>query len=235
MGAKYTEEPISSDLISDWSNAKPPSDLAVPESNKYLAESTSIKTNEPSREWKQIRKILETPNGELFFKADSKFNLPRGFIILLIRSDIIRQSPKNDAIFDFFPFLLVRIMAEVAYDAETADLHYGFDSDCHGFKINVSGLDDKLPLLYQEVLNQIKNFQPNQTEFDSLKAQFLDNYSTYMKIPENVSSLLFYSIFILLKKGGFSKSLNCSVVSELIVFIQFNLMSFSMLHSMCHS
>ena len=187
MGAKYTEEPISPDLISDWSNAQPPSDLSVPESNKYLAESTSIKSNEPSREWKLVRKILETQNGELFFKADSKFNLPRGFIILLIRSDIIRQSPKNDSIFDFFPFMLVRLMAEVAYDAETADLNYSFDSDCYGLKVQVSGLDDKLPLLYQEVLNQIKNFQPNQTEFDSLKAQFLDNYSTYMKIPENVS------------------------------------------------
>ena len=45
---------------------------------------------------------------------------------------MIRASVKNDAMFDFLPFLLVRIMAEVAYDAETADLHYSFDADCHG-------------------------------------------------------------------------------------------------------
>ena len=99
--------------------------------------------------------------------------------------------------FDFFPFLLVRLMAEVAYDAETADLSYSFDADCFGYifqiylfsffslKIQVSGLNDKLHLLYQEILNQIANFSPSQAEFDSLKVQFLDNYSTYMKMASN--------------------------------------------------
>ena len=69
----------------------------------------------------------------MYYKADSKFDLPRGFIILLLRSEIIRSSVKNDAMFDFFPFLLVRLMAEIAYDAETADLSYSFDADCFGY------------------------------------------------------------------------------------------------------
>ena len=104
----------------------------MPQSNKYLAEDTKLKTDEPSRQWPKIKKIKENQFGELLYKADSQFDLPRGYIILLIRSEIIRQSVKNDAMFDFFPFLLIRLMAEVAYDAETADLHYSFDSDCHG-------------------------------------------------------------------------------------------------------
>lgn len=91
-----------------------------------------MKSNEPSRQWDKIRKIAESDKGELLYKADSLFDLPRGFIILLLRSSMIRSSAKNDAMFDFLPFLLVRIMAEVAYDAETADLHYSFDADCFG-------------------------------------------------------------------------------------------------------
>lgn len=46
-------------------------------------------------------------------------------------------------------------------------------------------MNDKLHLLYEEILTQIENFEPSQVEFDSLKAQFLDNYSTYMKMASN--------------------------------------------------
>ena len=52
-------------------------------------------------------------------------------------------------------------------------------------KIQVSGLNDKLHLLYEEILTQIAKFEPTQAEFDSLKVQFLDNYSTYMKMASN--------------------------------------------------
>lgn len=76
--------------------------------------------------------------------------------------------------FDFFPFILTRVMAEVAYDAETANLDYEFTASEHGLHIVVRGINDKLTMLLDEVLNQIGNFQPNQTEFDSLKVRKLD-------------------------------------------------------------
>lgn len=185
MGGRYHMQDIGEEQIGAWENIELNGELKLPQSNKYLAEDTKLKTDEPSRQWSKIKKIKENQFGELLYKADSQFDLPRGYIILLIRSEVIRQSVKNDAMFDFFPFLLIRLMAEVAYDAETADLHYSFDSDCHGLKIEVSGLNDKLHLLFNEVINQVKSFNPSQSEFDSLKSQFLDNYTTYMKMAAN--------------------------------------------------
>ena len=129
MGGKYSVEELSSELLENWQTAELKNGLFVPQSNKYLAEDTDVKLSEPSRRWESVKKIEENQFGEIFYKADAVFDLPRGFIILLIRSDIVRQNAKNSSIFDFFPFMLVRLMAEVAYDAETADLHYSFDSD----------------------------------------------------------------------------------------------------------
>ena len=129
MQAKYRIEDLTVADLKTWSSVSSNDSLAVPASNKYLAEDTTLKLSEPSREWSYVKKIEENQFGELFFKADSTFDLPRGFIILLIRSDIIRENPKNSAMFDFFPFILARLMAEIAYDAETADLTYSFDAD----------------------------------------------------------------------------------------------------------
>ena len=107
--------------------------------------------------------------GELWFKADEKFGLPRGFIGLLLRSEQARLDAKKNAMFDFFPFILTRVMAEVAYDAETANLDYEFSSSEQGLSILVRGINDKLTMLLDEVLRQISNFNPSQLEFDSLK------------------------------------------------------------------
>ena len=63
-------------------------------------------------------------------------------------------------------------MAEVAYDAETANLDYEFSASEHGLNIMVKGINDKLTMLLDEVLDQITSFNPSQTEFDSLKVNF---------------------------------------------------------------
>ena len=123
-------------------------------------------------DWKYIKKIESNNRGDLWFKADEKFGLPRGFIALRIRSRLARESAKNNALYDFFPFILTRVMAEVAYDAETANLDYEFSASEHGLNIMVKGINDKLTMLLDEVLDQITSFNPSQTEFDSLKVNF---------------------------------------------------------------
>jgi len=62
-------------------------------------------------------------------------------------------------------------MAEVAYDAETANLDYEFSSSEHGFHIVVKGINDKLTMLLDEVIKQIVTFNPTETEFQSLKVR----------------------------------------------------------------
>ena len=154
MEGRYQIENFSDSDLQNCYNVTLDDSLQLPVSNKYLAEDMELKEDE-SRNWEFVKKIEESDFGELFFKADSRFNLPR---VLLIRCDIIRKNAKNSSIFDFLPFALVRLMAEIGYDAETADIKYSFDADSHGFEIQISGLNDKLPVLFEEILNQITRF-----------------------------------------------------------------------------
>ena len=54
--------------------------------NQYLPESFEIKMDEPSRAWDKVQRIWTGEAGELWFKADSIFNLPRGIISISLRS-----------------------------------------------------------------------------------------------------------------------------------------------------
>lgn len=144
MGGKYSIADLSPETINLWANASALSELFVPSSNKYLAEDIRVKEDEPSLEWETVRKIEETPIGELWFKGDGQFKLPRAFISLIIRSRLPYENAKNKAMYEFFPFILIRTMAEVAYDAETAMLDYHFNPETSGLNVKINGLNDKL-------------------------------------------------------------------------------------------
>ena len=90
MGGKYAMEELGEQRLTQWAGVELNPEMSIPQNNKYLAEDTSMKTDEPSREWPHMKKIKETDCGELFFRADSKFDLPRGFIILLLRNECVR-------------------------------------------------------------------------------------------------------------------------------------------------
>ena len=74
--------------------------------------------------------------------------------------------------------------------AMCVQFYSSFDAECFGLKTLICGLNDKLPILFEEILKQFTIFEPKETEFESNKEHFLDTYSTYMKSPESVSTFL---------------------------------------------
>ena len=72
--AKYVIEnmPASALQFSD-DNKK---GLSLPSINRYIADDFTLKDGE-EKNWEYPQKIEETENGELWFKGDNKFNLPR--------------------------------------------------------------------------------------------------------------------------------------------------------------
>ena len=58
--------------------------LHLPTPNQYIASNFDIKTTDESK-WQEPQQILKTDNGELWFKGDDKFNLPRGKVAFHFR------------------------------------------------------------------------------------------------------------------------------------------------------
>ena len=95
-GAKYSVELLSEKNIKSWTEASR-TDFELRRPNPYLAENFEISENEPSRDWSEIRKIISDSKGELWFKADGKFNLPRGIVVFWLRSNLTSKDVQNAA------------------------------------------------------------------------------------------------------------------------------------------
>ena len=77
-------------------------------------------------------------------------------------------------------------------------------------------------LLLEETIRQMMSFQPSQSEFDSIKAQFLQDYKTKIQNPEDLSEDLKMSF---LKSTNFPlieriKALESVTLYELIEFVK---------------
>ena len=95
----------------------------------------------------------------MFFKFDQLFNQPRAIIKARIVVPWIYERIKNHLCLDLFLACLCHQMNEDTYPAETANLECSLHTEERGFSIEVKGINDKLEILLQIVLNHFKAFE----------------------------------------------------------------------------
>ena len=110
--AVYNMNDLSDDVIHRWEKACV-GGLRLPEPNHFLAECFRIKFDEPSRLWPTVRKIAENERGELWFKADNEFNLPRGLVAVALRRAETRNNATTSVMLDFTGTIMHRILLKV--------------------------------------------------------------------------------------------------------------------------
>jgi len=165
-------EDLDDEVIHRWTTACV-GGLRLPEPNQFLAESFRIKSDEPSRHWPTVRKISDDPRGELWFKADEQFNLPRGLVAVALRRAETRNNATTSVMLDFTGTIMHRMLIKEIDAANIASIHCQISSMTDGFQIRLEGVNDKMGKLLQIVVSQLVNFAPSDEEFCSFKDLFL--------------------------------------------------------------
>ena len=80
-------------------------------------------------------------------------------------------------------------MNKDTYPAETANLDCSLDTTERGFSIEVKGINDKLEILLQTVLNHFEAFEGNleDNHFEALLKQKKKDYYNVLINPSNLS------------------------------------------------
>jgi secreted Zn-dependent insulinase-like peptidase len=80
-------------------------------------------------------------------------------------------------------------MNKDTYPAETANLDCSLDTTERGFSIEVKGINDKLEILLQTVLNHLEAFEDNLEDynFEALLKQQKQDYYNRLIDPSNLS------------------------------------------------
>ena len=125
----------------------------------------------------------------MFFKFDQLFNQPRAVIKAHIVVPWIYERIENHVCLDLFLACLCHQMNKDTYPAEIANLDCSLDTEERGFSIEVKGINDKLEILLQTVLNHFEAFEDNleDNHFEALLKQKKKDYYNVLINPSNLS------------------------------------------------
>ncbi|KAM5266220.1 nardilysin isoform 2-T2 [Hipposideros larvatus] len=187
FGTQYRMEDVENSWAELWkSNFKLNPDLHLPAENKYIATDFMLKAFDcPETEYPV--KIVNTPQGCLWYKKDNKFKIPKAYIRFHLISPLIQKSAANVVLFDIFVNILTHNLAEPAYEADVAQLEYKLVAGEHGLIIRVKGFNHKLPLLFQLIIDYLAEFSSTPAVFTMITEQLKKTYFNILIKPETLA------------------------------------------------
>ncbi|QQP51802.1 Nardilysin (Narginine dibasic convertase) [Caligus rogercresseyi] len=190
FGSKYSVEDISPEQLEKWKSTPILPEFHLPEVNKYIAEDTSLKTVPKESLSDYPIRILKDDAGELFYKKDQTFELPRAVIYFHFCSDLLMQGKLEDSVcLDIMVNCIVLLMVEDTYAADLAQLHSEFFSSERGIVLKINGLNDKCGLLLSEIVKHLKSLETDlcKSKFEAVKEQTKKSYFNYFIKPPKVA------------------------------------------------
>ncbi|KAM9243048.1 nardilysin isoform 1-T1 [Dugong dugon] len=187
FGTQYSMQDIENSWAELWnSNFELNPDLHLPAENKYIATDFTLKAFDcPETEYPV--KIVNTPQGCLWYKKDNKFKIPKAYIRFHLISPLIQKSAANVVLFDIFVNILTHNLAEPAYEADVAQLEYKLVAGEHGLIIRVKGFNHKLPLLFQLIIDYLADFSSTPAVFTMITEQLKKTYFNILIKPETLA------------------------------------------------
>ncbi len=182
----YHIEPITKKQLSIWNNVSINNALSLPSKNPYIIGNPSIYKAKKSFVNPNI--IIKDDGLTVWYKKDSIFNVPKGYIYLGIDSPISIASVKNIAMTRLFVDLYTDAVIEDNYDAELAGIHYHLYAHQGGVTLQLSGISENQDILLIRLLEKLKSHQVSIQHFKLFKHQLIKHWNNSDK-SKSISQL----------------------------------------------
>jgi len=184
-GTEYTLEKIPADFMTEIKKAYNMTsqqripELHLPHKNQFIPTKLDVEkkeVKEPTIAPKMIRndEIVRT-----WFKKDDTFWVPKANLLVAFKSSIIYASAESTVKARLFTDLVRDALEEYSYDAELAGLQYNVSLDSRGLSIEVSGYNDKLAVLLNQVLHTMRDLEFKEERFSIVKERLSRAYRNY--------------------------------------------------------
>lgn len=182
FGTHYHCQELPSEWVESWNKLQLNSDLHLPAPNDYIATNFDLKEpDSPSTKYPVV--IEECDKYKLWYRFDQTFKTPRGWICLLLKSSLHTLSAEKAALMDVLVSAWCLDVAELAYPAEVAELSYTVRVRTYGLALTLSGLNHKLPLLFETLVSHLATFTISAKTFAMAKEQVLRSYHNHLLKP----------------------------------------------------
>jgi insulysin len=184
-GTEYTCQPIPAELMDEIKKAAASgpdartAKLHLPHKNEFVPTKLEVEKKEVQEPALAPRIIRNDPLVRTWFKKDDTFWVPKATLIISCRSPIATASAAGRVKSRLFTDLIKDALEEYSYDAELAGLEYTVTLDSRGIYIEVSGYNDKLPVLLQHVLITTRDLDIRDDRFAIIKERITRGYRNW--------------------------------------------------------
>ena len=149
--------------------------LFLPERNIFIPKNTAVKTpsvllTSDGLAQKNIPTLLMNHDQfKLWFLQDQYYHSPKAELSFRFKLPILNSSLENTARTQLFVALVMDQLNEYTYPARWAGLTFSVEANSRGFDLYVAGYSDKQNLLFNKIIDVIKQASFTQNRFDKIK------------------------------------------------------------------
>ncbi|KAH9818631.1 putative a-pheromone processing metallopeptidase Ste23 [Melampsora americana] len=154
--------------------------LSLPPPNSFISTDFSVDKVDVPVPSRRPHCIRDDAYGRLWHKKDDRWWVPRASIVVMIRNPIIDQTCHNIIKSQYVTKLLKESLNEQLYESEIAGLSYNISYDSDSLVFNLDGYNQKLSVLFEHVLNGLKNLKVDRQKFELVKDFQIRRYQNFM-------------------------------------------------------
>jgi insulysin len=170
-GTEYSKDMIPMDLMARIKTAYSATAktripvLHLPHKNQFIPTKLEVEKKDVKEPAVAPRLIRNDRLARTWFKKDDRFWVPKANLIVSFKNPITYASAESSVKARLYTDLVKDALEEYSYDAELAGLEYNVTLDYRGLLVEVSGYNDKLPVLLSQVLCTMRDIDIKEDRF----------------------------------------------------------------------
>lgn len=184
-GTEYTAEKIPEEFMAELkaavnvSKANRLPELHLPHKNSFIPSKLEVEKKEVEAPALAPRLLRNDADCRIWFKKDDTFWVPKANLIVSLRTPITHATAENSIKSRLFTELVRDALEEYSYDAELAGLQYTVSDDARGLFLEISGYNDKLPVLLERVATTMRDLEIKDNRFDIVRERLTREYDNW--------------------------------------------------------
>ncbi|KAF4965839.1 hypothetical protein FSARC_6403 [Fusarium sarcochroum] len=153
--------------------------LHLPHKNQFIPNKLEVEKKEVDEPALSPRVLRNDNIARTWWKKDDTFWVPRANLIVSLKTPLIYASAENNVKARLFTDLVRDALEEYSYDAELAGLQYNVSLDSRGLFLDVSGYNDKLPVLLEQVVTTMRDLDIKEDRFEIIRERLTRGYNNW--------------------------------------------------------
>lgn len=197
MRVPYKVEKFSKTFLDQLEKPALHPSLALPEANPFIPTELELKNVErAAKAYPNVASLQKNDEAVIYFAQDRFYQVPEGIVYFHIKLPQLSEiSIKNRVLAEIYLKSVNDKLNAFSYPAQLAGLSYGLSVTDEGFKVVVSGYDEKCEVLLKKVIETLKEGMPSLEKFQVYKKSLTKKYHNFSK------ELAFYQGFEMKKKA----------------------------------